>query len=336
MKAAVYLGNGRFELVEKSMPKPLPGESLLEMSRAGICGTDLRIFQGQMHERVGNRRILGHEAVSIVRETPLNKRFQAGDKVVIEPTVFCGSCDACQRGFSNVCRHLQIIGIDRDGAFQQFLCVPEGRLHLIPRSISDDDAALIEPLAVAVHSLRVASLRPGETAVVIGGGTVGILIAMLARKTGAEVLLLEINPHRLEFARRLKFNAINSAEEDMTQILARFTKGQGGNVIFEVSGTANGSRLMTSLATVRGRIILTGIHDRKTTVDLYRIFSHELSVQGVRAYSRIDFEEAIRLMADHEIDVGPLISRKFPLEQLQQAMELAASGEQTLKILVNF
>jgi (R,R)-butanediol dehydrogenase / meso-butanediol dehydrogenase / diacetyl reductase len=336
MKAVVYIGNGRFELVEKSVPKPLPGESLIEMSRAGICGTDVRIFQGHMLERVGSRRVLGHEAVSIVRETSADKRLPAGSRVVMEPTLFCGRCAACRQGFSNVCQNLQIIGIDRDGAFQQFLSVPENRLHLVPASVSDDDAVMIEPLAVAVHSIRVASLCPGETALIIGAGTIGLLIATLAGKAGVRVVLLETNPARRDFARRLNLNAVDSARDDLAEFLADFAGGPGANVVFEASGSASGSRLMTSLAAVRGRIVLVGIHDQKTPTDLYRIFSHELSIQGVRAYSRADFEEAIQLMATGKMDVGPMISGQFPLEQLQQAVELAVSGSQAVKILVGF
>ncbi|MEJ0088314.1 MAG: alcohol dehydrogenase catalytic domain-containing protein [Limisphaerales bacterium] len=123
MKAAIYIGKGRFELVEKPVPKSLPGESLIEISRAGICGTDLRIFQGHMQKRVGSRRILGHEAIGVIHETPTNGKFEIGDRVVIEPKISCGDCVACRQGFTNVCQNLRILGIDQDGAFSTvFVC----------------------------------------------------------------------------------------------------------------------------------------------------------------------------------------------------------------------
>lgn len=335
MKAAIYVGQGRFELVEKPMPKRLPDESLLEVSRAGICGTDLRIFQGHLQNRVGSRRILGHEAVAVIRETSPDGKLKAGDRVVVEPTVSCGNCAACRQGFTHVCQNLSILGIDQDGAFQQFWTVPDHRLHQVPDPISDDHATLIEPLAVAVHGVRLAALRAGETAAIVGAGTIGLLIAILARKNGAQVVVLEINPYRLEFARRLQFQAFDPQEQDAAQTASGFTQGAGVNVIFETSGSTGGAHLMTSLATVHGRVILVGIHGPETPVDLYQIFSRELSVQGLRAYSGGDFQEAIRLLSSGEINLAPFISKHYPLEQLQQAMELAVSGAPVMKILAD-
>jgi (R,R)-butanediol dehydrogenase / meso-butanediol dehydrogenase / diacetyl reductase len=335
MKAAIYVGSGRFEVVEKPMPKRLPDESLLEVSRVGICGTDLRIFQGHLQNRVGPRRILGHEAVAVVRETSPHEKLKAGDRVVVEPTISCGACATCRRGFTHVCQNLSILGIDLDGAFQQFWAVPDHRLHQVPEAISDDQATLIEPLAVAVHGVRLAALREGETAAIVGAGTIGLLMAILARKNGARVLVLEINPYRLEFARRLQFQVLNPEEPDALQAASESTPGAGMNVIFETSGSSGGARLMTSLATVHGRVILVGIHGSETPVDLYQIFSRELSVQGMRAYSSGDFQEAIRLLSSGEIDLAPFISKHYPLEQLQQAMELAVSGAPVMKILAD-
>jgi 2-desacetyl-2-hydroxyethyl bacteriochlorophyllide A dehydrogenase len=336
MKAAIYIGPGRFELVEKPAPKPAPGECLLETSRAGVCGTDVRIFRGHLQNRVGAKRILGHEAVAIVRETSAAGKFRAGDRVVVEPTIFCSDCAACRRGFTHVCQNLRILGIDQDGAFQQFWTVPENRLHLLPATISDDHAAMIEPLAVAVHSVRCAALRAGETVAVIGAGTIGSLIAILAAKAGAKVAVLEINPFRLEFARRFGLQTFNPQEQDFAQILSDFTGGAGMNAVFEASGSSGGARAMTALAAVRGRTILVGIHDRDASLDLYQIFARELSLQGVRAYASGDFAEAIRLLAAGEINLAPFISKHYPLEQLQQALEFAASDAPAMKILIHF
>lgn len=336
MKAAVYTGDGRFELLEKPIPKPLPGEILLEVSRVGICGTDVRIFQGHLQSRVGPRRILGHEVVSMVRESFAGGKFRVGDRVAVQPTIFCGECAACHQGFTHVCQNLRILGIDQDGALQQFWAVPEKRCHHVPDSISDDQAALIEPLAVAVHSVRSAALRAGETATVIGAGTVGLLIAILAAKAGAKVTVLEINPFRLEFARQFQLSALNPREQDIERTLFDLTQGTGMNVVFEASGSTDGARMMTSLAAARGRAILVGIHNGETPVNLYRIFSHELSIQGVRAYSSDDFKEAIRLLSTGEIDLAKIISRRFPIEQVQQAVELAVSSASVMKILVDF
>ena len=336
MKAVVYAGDGRFELIEKPIPKPLPGEILLELSCVGICGTDVRIFQGQMQSRVGPGRILGHEAVSTVCEPLAGGKFQAGDRVAVEPTISCGQCAACQQGFTHVCQNLRILGIDLDGALQQFWAIPENRCHHVPDDVSEEQAALIEPLAVAVHSVRSAALRAGESATVIGAGTVGLLIAILAAKTGAKVTVLEINPYRLEIARQFQLRALNPREQDIERSLLNFKQGPGMNVVFEASGSTDGARMMTSLAAVRGRAILVGIHNGETLVNLYQIFSRELSLQGVRAYSSDDFSEAIRLLSGGEINLAGIISGRYPIEQVQQAVEQAASSASAMKILVDF
>ena len=316
MKAAVYIGDGRFELEETPLPKPAPGESLLEMSCAGVCGTDLRIFQGHLRERVGARRILGHEAVSIVREPGAQSSFCAGDRVVIEPTLSCGQCRPCRRGATHVCQNLRLLGIDVDGAFRQFWAVPEHRLHKLPDHLADDHAALIEPLAVAVHAVRQAKLAGGETVVVIGAGPIGVLIALLSRNAGAKVVVFEINADRVKFARQLQLNVLDSRGEDGRDAVMELTQGAGADVLFEASGSAAGARLVTSLASVQGRIVLVGIHDKNTPVDLYQIFSRELSIQGIRSYSSGDFRQAIVLAAAGELHLAAFISRQFPLERL--------------------
>jgi len=336
MKAAAYIGNGRFELLEKPIPKPLPGEILLEVSRAGICGTDVRIFQGHLQSRVGSGRILGHESISIVRESLAPGKFRAGDRVAVEPTIFCGQCAACRQGFTHVCQNLRILGIDLDGAFQEFWAVPENRCHPVPDSISDDQGAMIEPLAVAVHCVRLAALHAGETTVVIGAGTIGLLIAILAQKAGADVTVLEINPYRLELARQFHLHALNPEEPAVSQSLSDLTRGAGVKVVFEASGSAKGARLMTSLAAVRGRAILVGIHGEEVPTNLYQIFFRELLVQGVRAYTSQDFTEAIRLLAAGEIDLTRIISARYPIDEIQKALEAAASSSSIMKILVDF
>ena len=335
MKAAVYLGGGQFELLEKPVPKLLPGESLLEVSRVGICGTDLRICQGHMKNRVHPGRILGHEAVATIRETCQDGKFKTGDRVAVEPKIFCETCVPCRQGFTNVCENLCVLGIDADGAFQQFWAVPDHRLHHVPEAIAEDHAAMIEPLAVAVHAVRLSAVQPGQTVAVIGAGTIGLMIATLARKKGAAVVVLEINPHRMEFARRLQFEVLNSAELNNTRAASRFASGSEASVIFEASGAAEGARLMTALAAVRGRVILVGIHNEQTPTDLNQIFVRELSIQGTRAYSGSDFKEAIRLLSTGEINLASYVSKHYPLSQLQAAMEYALSGAPTMKILID-
>lgn len=335
MKAAIYRRPGCLEISEKPIPQPAHGEILLQIRRVGICGTDLLIFQGGMPERVRPGRILGHEMVAVIAGAE-SSSFQSGNRVVVEPTVACGQCHACRSGFNHVCENLRFLGIDADGALQEFWSVPANRLHAIPDSISDDHAAMIEPLAVAVHDVRLAAIRSNETVAVIGGGPIGLMIALLARRAGARVMLLETNAHRLAFARELNFQVGDAAMHDPVKLVHDFANGAGADAVFEVSGSATGARLMTALAAVRGRLIAVGIQSRETSVDLFQIFYRELSLHGVRAYTREDFQEAIRLIADREVDLSRFVSTRFPLSKVQAAFELALSGAPVIKALIDF
>lgn len=335
MRAAIFTGVGHLEVLETPIPKPSGDEVLLEIRRVGICGSDVLIFQGGMSHRAGPGRILGHEMVAVVAGTTTGGSVQAGDRVVVEPTVSCGHCQACRRGLTHVCQHLRFLGIDADGALQQFWAVPANRLHQVPAAISDDDAALIEPLAVAVHDVRLAAVQPGETVAVIGGGSIGLFIALLAKRAGAKVIVLEINPFRVGFARELGLEARNSGECNPVDFLNEITDGAGADVVFEASGSASGARLMTALAAVRGRLMIVGIQGKEVPVDLFQTFYRELNIQGARAYASADFKEAIRLVADGEVNVARFISRRFPLENVQAALELARSGGPLMKILID-
>ncbi len=335
MKAAIYLGAGRTEVLEKPVPTPAAGEVLLAVKQVGVCGTDLLIFQGGMAHRAGPGRILGHEMVAVVAETSGEGNFKAGDRVVVEPTVSCGHCRACRRGLTHVCQHLRFFGIDADGALQQFGAVPADRLHKVPAAIVDEHAVLVEPLAVAVHDVRQAAVQPGETVAVIGGGPIGLFIALLARRAQAKPVVLEINPYRLAFARQLGLEAWNPQERSPAEFMEEFTDGAGAEVVFEVSGSATGARLLTDLAAVRGRLMVVGIQGREVPMDLFQVFYRELSVQGARAYSSADFKEALRLIADKEINPAPFITQRYPLKDIQAALEFARSGAPVMKLLID-
>jgi (R,R)-butanediol dehydrogenase / meso-butanediol dehydrogenase / diacetyl reductase len=335
MRAAIYTGPRKLEICERPMPQASTGEVLLEIRRVGICGTDLMIFQGHMQDRARPGRILGHEVVAIVREKESGGIFNQGDRVVVEPTLSCGECQACRAGHTHVCRKLRLLGIDEDGAFREFCAVPEHRLHTVPDSIPDDHAAMIEPLAVAVHAVRLAALRAEDTVAIIGGGTIGLLIAMLARKAGTRVVVLEINLRRLRFARGLQVEAFNPQEQDAAGFILDVTRGAGADVIFEASGSPGGARAMTALAAVRGRVMIVGIQGRETPADLFQVFFRELSIQGTRAYASHDFKEAIRLVSGDEINLAPFISKHSPLERIQETMEAAIASAPTMKILID-
>ena len=335
MKASVYLGPERVELRDIDIPRPSAGEVLIKVARAGLCGTDLHIYQGHMDQRVQIPLVMGHEMCGEIVETAKDAAFTVGDRVVVEPTVACGVCAACRRGHRHVCQNLNFLGIDSAGAFQAFWNAPIHRLHRVPDALDDDAGALIEPLAVAVHDVRRAKVALGDRAVVIGGGPIGMLVAMAARLDGAEVVIAEVNPFRLAKAEALGFAVVNPLATDLIAYTEDWTEGAGADLVFEVSGSAPGAEVMTALARVRGTIVLVGVHAEPPPVDLQRFFWRELHLVACRVYEPIDFERAIRLASSGAIDIKALVTNTLPLDDAAKGFEQMAAGGEVVKVLLD-
>jgi 2-desacetyl-2-hydroxyethyl bacteriochlorophyllide A dehydrogenase len=198
-----------------------------------------------------------------------------------------------------------------------------------------DQAALIEPLAVACHDVRRGEVQSGDDVVVIGGGPIGMLVSLVAQHVGARVLVSEINPHRLALARELGVEAVNPRDTDLLQAVADRTAGAGADVVFEVSGSAAGASTMTQLARTRGRIVVVAIFAEAPPVDLFRFFWRELELRGARVYEPQDFSQAIELAASGTLPLEHLISARRPLEELQRALEEIESSTDLMKILID-
>ena len=334
MRAAFYQGARTFK--PGTAPVPVPGarEALLRVRRVGICGTDLHIFQGHLDHRVPKGSIIGHETFAEVVQPPQWSDFKAGDRVVVEPIQFCGQCRACRMGASYICYDLKVLGVDLPGGMQEYWAVPGERLLRIPDALSDDHAALIEPLAVATHDVRRAGVKTGDAVLVFGGGPIGTLIALVSRHRGARVAVAEINPFRVEMLGTLGLQTVG-AGADVVRFAEEWTDGAGVDVAFEVTGSPAAVHLMTDVVRVWGTVSLVAIHAEPMPVNLYRMFARELTMHGSRLYAREDWEEAIRLAACGAVPLAPLVSRRIPLEALQEGMEQALGGGPVMKVLVD-
>ena len=334
MRASYYLGARTFQTGSAPVPVPGPGEALLRVRRVGICGTDLHIYQGHLDHRVPKGGIIGHEIFAEVVTAPAGVGFSEGDRVVVEPLIFCGTCRACRMGASYLCYQLKVLGIDAPGGMQEYWAVPTARLLRVPDSLSDDHAALIEPLAIATHDVRRAQVKSGDTVVVFGGGPIGCLIALVCRHRGARLKVVEVNPHRLEMLKSFGLETIGP-DEDVVRVVNEWTDGDGADVSFEVSGHPNAVRLVTDVVRVWGTVSVIAIYPEPVPVHLYSVFARELTVLGSRLYTRAAWEEAIRLASTGAVAVGPLVSRRIPLEELQQGLEEALAGGPVMKVLVD-
>ena len=334
MRASFYRRHRTFETGSAPMPAPGPDEALLRVRRVGICGTDLHIFQGHLDHRVPMNGIIGHETFAEVEAAPQGSGFSPGDRVVVEPVLFCGTCHTCRMGATYLCRELKVLGVDAPGGMQEYWPVPCDRLLKVPDSISDTDAALIEPLAVATHDVARAEVKPGDAVVVFGGGPIGTLIALVCRHRAARVKVVEINPHRVAMLQAIGLDTIGP-EEDVVRHVTAWTDGYGADVAFEVSGDPAAVRLITDVVRVWGTVSIIAIHAEPVPVHLYALFARELRVHGSRLYTRAAWEEAIRLAAAGDVLLGPLVTRVIALGELQQGMEEALGGGPVMKILVD-
>lgn len=333
--AAVYRGDKTFTVENRVSPAPGAGEASIRVAYCGICGTDMHVFHGNMDARVGFERVIGHEmsgTVEAVGEGVTN--VTPGQKVVVRPLDHCGACPACQAGHQHICHKLKFLGLDTDGAMQEIWTVPAHTLHVLPDDIAMDHAALIEPVAVACHDVRLSNLQPGEDVVVIGGGPIGMLVAMVARDAGGKVVLSEVNTNRLAIAEKLGFDTVNPAEADLAAEINKRTGDKGADVVFEVSGSQPGVDAMTAVAATRARIVMVAIHAQKPQIDLFQFFWRELQLIGARVYEPEDYEKAIGIITSGGVDAETIITDVAPLSDIQAAFEALDRSPTALKSLI--
>lgn len=336
MKASFYLGNQQIETGVCTPVAPAAGQVQIRVSHVGICGTDLHVIHGKMDHRVKFPQVIGHETSGSIAAVGSGVAgWSEGDRVTVRPLDPCGVCPACKNGHSHVCMKLKFIGIDTPGGMQSFWTVPAHTLHRLPDSISLRDAALVEPVAVACHDVRLGEVKAGEACVVLGGGPIGALVALVAKAKGARVLVSEINPHRLTTLAGFGLETVNPKETDLAAFVEQWTGGAGCDVVFEVSGSAAGATAMTALPRVRGRIVIVGVFGEKAPVDLFRFFWRELQLRGARVYEPRDFDEAIAMTASGALPADRLITGVRPIEQLADAVHELESGGAAMKILID-
>jgi len=336
MKATFYVGNETIEVGEGTKVTPKNDEVRIKVAYCGICGTDLHIFHGMMDQRVNMPQIVGHECSGIVDEVGSDvTHVKVGDKVVVRPLGPCGDCPACNSGNSHICYNLDFLGIDTPGAMQSYWTIPAESIHKIPEDMDLKYGALIEPLAVACHDVSRAKLQKGEKAVVIGGGPIGILVALAAKETGAEVLISEVNEYRLGFAEKLGIKTVNPMKTDIVKFVNEWTNGVDADVVFEVSGSKPGALTMTDIVRTRGRIVVVAIFGTPTEVNLKQMFWRELEVYGARVYEKEDYERAIELAASGRLQLDSLITKVAPLEELGEVFKSMTGDQEAMKIIMD-
>lgn len=338
MKALVYEPNNKLYVMEKPVPQLDPGEVLVKVKWAGICGSDLVAWQGGF-PRIKQPVTLGHEMTGEVVEL-YDKSITnvvPGDRVVVEPIVACGQCEACRKGYYNVCRKLKVIGLDQDGAFANYVKVPAIRVHRIPESLSFERAALCEPVAVAVHMLRRTDFKFGDSVGITGAGPIGVLVAMVAKRSGAvRVVITDVNDYRLNLVRSLGITALDAKQPDLKNRFLDVLGEEGADVTFELAAHPDTLALAIDITKVRGTVLLGGIFKKPPGLDLQSATLKEQHLIGTRLYTFIDFVRAIELITQNDFAVESMVSKRIGLDEASEGgFEAIKRGENVIKVLIN-
>jgi (R,R)-butanediol dehydrogenase/meso-butanediol dehydrogenase/diacetyl reductase len=334
MRAGLYLSEKKVSVGELEKPSLSKNQALIKVSYAGICGTDMMIYSGK-HPRAKAPLAMGHEFSGVIEEIIGESGFTVGERVVVEPTISCGQCKACVSGQTHVCKQLRLIGIDLHGGFAEYVAVPLDRLHLIPDELPEAMAALAEPLAVAVHTVRKSNLKVGDDVVILGAGPIGLLIGLIAKRAGAnQVIVSDISPYRIAKAQELGFIAMDARKGRVIEETMDLTNGDGADIVFEVAGSQETAEHMVDLAKIQGQIVVVSIFKTPPVVNLAKMHFREISLMTTRCYSGEDFKTAIQMMAKEEIDVTSIISHQLLLDEIEKGFSLMAKPDESLKILI--
>jgi threonine dehydrogenase-like Zn-dependent dehydrogenase len=322
MRAAVLTGPRAFRLEVVCDPTLGGGEVLVRVAAAGVCGTDYRIWTGE--RRVQYPLIPGHEFIGdVVAVGPGVTRVAPGDRVAVEPNWGCGACDLCREGSGNLCLARTAVGIDRDGGFAELAALPERACWPAPAGLEPDVLLFAEPLAVVLRAVNRAAPRPGETAAVVGAGTLGLLALQLLRARGCRVLVVARSDRRLGLARELGAESTASGAGPGVADAARRLAGRDGvDLVVETAGTADAVELclgQVGLVRPGGRIVLTGLPHDVARIEFFWVVRREIDIRGSMIY-RDEFGEAVATLARGDVRVGPLLTHRFPLAAIDAAL----------------
>lgn len=341
MKAAILEDWRQLSVREVSDPRPRDGEALVQVGYTGVCGSDAHIFNGDIP--IARTPVIpGHEFIGSVAElgSASGEGPAVGQRVAVHPLVSCGSCVACRRETPHVCCNLVVIGVNRDGAFAEYVSVPAERLIALPDELPDEVAALTEPFAVGYHACRRAGLQPGERVLVIGGGPIGLFAALVARDLGAsDIAVTEPMEARRAFVESHGIGAVDPLQGNCLDDLAARGGGEGFDVVIETSGVDAGIRVAVEAAAPRGRIVALGFPaERFAQYNVTFAIMKELSFIGSRVYPREEFCETVNLLTNAvqagRIAFDRLIADVRGLDDLERSILGVAKGEERGKILI--
>jgi 2-desacetyl-2-hydroxyethyl bacteriochlorophyllide A dehydrogenase len=318
MKAAMLHGPRDLRVERLRDPRPEPGEVVVRMTAAGLCGTDYEIWSGA--RPVAYPRIMGHELVGRVEAIASDvTRVSPGDPVVVEPNYSCGHCPLCREGNRNLCLSRTTIGINADGGFAELVRVPARCCWRATAGAASDSLLLAEPLAVVVRAVGRGEPKPGETAAIVGAGTLGLLALQVLRTRGARVMVTSRSRRRFALASQLGADATHATlEGPLADAARRFAGREGVDLVVETAGTAEAVTHALELVRPGGRVVLTGLPHEPTSVSFFSVVRREITLTGSMIYQD-EFPEALRLVESGAVQTTPLITHRFGLDRIGEA-----------------
>lgn len=309
------------EISDVQMPKPKAGEALLRVKSAGICGSDIGAFRGT-NGLVSYPRIIGHEIAGEVISIPENNKngIKPGDRVIVDPYLYCGHCYPCSIGRTNCCVDLKVLGVHVDGGMAEYFCHPADMLLKVPDDMPWDIIPLAEPLTIALHGIHRLNLKAGEHIAINGAGPIGLLAAMVALHYGAEPIMIDLVKERLDFAKSLGVRyTINLREEDLVEKVSEYTNGRMAECVMEASGANSAIRATLDIVSHAGRIALTGWPKQETPIPTDMITRKEVDVRGART-SAGEFPEAIDLIYHQKVDARRILTKVISIDEAPETI----------------
>lgn len=335
MKAIQIIKPGELKLIDMDKPVITKKDNvLIKMKAAGICGSDMGIYRGT-NAAATYPRVIGHEMVGVVEEVGEGvASLQPGDRVIVDQVVSCGHCYACRKGRGNVCGNLQVRGVHIDGGYREYIAVPEQDCYLLPDTLSDVEAVMIEPTTIAIQSCSRAGLCEEDVLLILGCGALGSTILKIARLSGAKIVVADIVQDKLEEA--LDNGAdyvINISKEDLAERMRELTGGYGATVSIDAACTKDSLLTLMEVTGNAGRVITMGFSVAPTEVNQFVITSKELDVRGSRLQNK-KFQAAIDLIREGRLDLSGTVSHTFPLEKAQEAFDFMNSKDPSIRKVV--
>lgn len=326
------------EMVYTEIEKPTldVGEALIRMDYAGVCGSDISVYTGK-HPTATAPVVIGHEILGVVEEINGDGDLKVGDLVTVDPLISCGVCPACKRGDRHVCKVLKLLGIHENGGYAEYTKASIDKIVKIPQGLSKKIAAMAEPFAVGAHVTARSGMIKNDRVLVIGGGPIGIIVALCAKERGAQVHISEPNEIRRKLAEKLGIDCLDPMSSDFNENIGKIIGDDGFDVVIEASGSRPGISLSTEVCRIGGVIVPMALSGNPVEFILGRVSFKEQRVIGSRVYIHEHFCEGVNMLhrISKKTDLDLLVSDIVPLTEANRAIEMMKNGVNAGKILID-